>query len=55
MKLLPLLLPLSLLFSNSLYASDFIKKTSACRMEVKIVGPDVLEKDKNYEWFIAAR
>jgi len=54
MKFFPLLLLLLLLFSlfiaTDLYADDFLEKTSACRMEVKILGPDVLAEDENCLW-----
>ena len=50
MKFLSFFVLFSLFISNHLYASDFLEKTSACRMEVKILGPDVLEEDKNCLW-----
>lgn len=50
MKSLSLFVLFSLLISHSLYANDFLEKTSACRMEVKILGPDVLEEDENCLW-----
>ena len=32
------------------FADELFEKTAACRMEVKILGPDVLDEDKNCIW-----
>jgi ornithine carbamoyltransferase len=38
------------LFSNESVAESLIDNTQACRMEVKILGPDALEEDENCLW-----
>ncbi|MCU7835722.1 MAG: hypothetical protein KZQ83_10795 [gamma proteobacterium symbiont of Taylorina sp.] len=48
-KLLPVLL---LLIANCSYADELFDKTNACRMEIKILGPDVLEEDDNCVWLV---
>lgn len=39
-----------LLAANHSYAVELFEKTNACRMEIKIIGPDVLEEDENCIW-----
>lgn len=50
MKSLSLLAVTFLLFSHTVIATDFLSRTTACRMEVKILGPDLLEEDKDCIW-----
>lgn len=50
MKILTLCLFFNLLLCSHLYASEWLERTSACRMEVKILGPDVLDEDKDCLW-----
>lgn len=49
-KLISCFTLLLLLATTHSYADEMFKKTSACRMEVKIIGPDVLEEDENCIW-----
>lgn len=39
-----------LLAASHSYAGELFEKTNACRMEIKIIGPDVLEEDENCIW-----
>lgn len=39
-------------FSHSFADADMQLKTAACRMEVKILGHEVLEEDKNCLWLV---
>ncbi len=50
MKMISLIVMLFLSCSTSIYANEFSDKTSACRMEVKILGPDMLDEDENCLW-----
>ena len=50
MKSISLLVITFLLFSNSAFATDFLSRTAACRLEVKILGPDLLEEDIDCIW-----
>ena len=56
MKKLILLSLLSMLFlisfSNSFADDEMQLKTAACRMEVKILGHEILEEDKNCLWLV---
>ncbi|MCW8929930.1 MAG: hypothetical protein OQL19_06815 [Gammaproteobacteria bacterium] len=50
MKMLSLIFLLLLMTYTHCSADEFLDKTSACRMEVKILGPDVLQEDENCIW-----
>lgn len=41
-----------ILSSNSFADDDMQLKTAACRMEVKILGHEILEEDKNCLWLV---
>jgi len=41
-----------LLSISNCYADDFFDRTSACRMEIKIIGPDVLEENDDCAWLV---
>lgn len=49
-KLISCFTLLLLLATTHSYAGEMFNKTSACRMEVKIIGPDGLEEDENCIW-----
>ena len=53
MKKLLLFVPLLflILFSNS-FAEDMLLKTAACRLEVKILGHEILEEDEDCIWLV---
>ena len=45
------LIPLLLLMSYTHCSADeLFDKTAACRMEIKILGPDILQEDENCLW-----
>lgn len=48
-KLVPIFF---LLVMNAAYADDLFTRTSACRMEIKILGSDVLEEDESCVWLV---
>ncbi len=51
MKLTAILfLTAALFFSSALMADDFQDRTAACRLEIKIMGPDLLDEDKDCIW-----
>ncbi len=41
---------LFLFISSNSYADEFYEKTRACRAEVKVLGPDLLDEDENCIW-----
>ncbi len=50
MKTTSLLLLLFLMLNAQCSADELFDKTEACRMEVKILGPDLLDEDENCLW-----
>ena len=49
-KLISWIVLFLLLSISHSYAGELFEKTNACRMEIKIIGPDVLEEDENCIW-----
>lgn len=50
--LIRLLVVILLSLSSHLSASELAKNTAACRMEVKILGYEALEEDKDCIWLV---
>jgi len=50
MKVIYLIPLFFLLIHTNSQANEFFEKTSACRMEVKILGPDLLDEDESCLW-----
>ena len=50
MKIFSLLAVLFCTSYTHCFADELVDKTAACRMEVKILGPDVLDEDENCLW-----
>ncbi len=40
----------TLFFSSISMAGNFQDRTAACRLEIKIMGPDLLDEDKDCIW-----